>query len=160
MPIRLALQKDKTAIEQIAHDAYALYLERMDKKPFPMLDDYKAHIAAKHAYVLEEQGQIVGYIILIPEYEEADGTTDNTTGGKTVLLDNIGVSPCFRKKGYGKELMLFAEAWAKEQGFASIILYTNIVMRENLVYYPKLGYVETHKIKEKGYSRVYFKKEI
>lgn len=148
MSIRLANLEDKARIEAIANDAYALYLERMDKKPFPMLDDYKAHIEAKHAFVLEEEGQLVGYIILIPEDE------------KTLLLDNIGVSPCFQKKGYGKKLMLFAENWAKEQGYTSIILYTNIVMRENLVYYPALGYAETHRIQEKGYSRVYFKKEI
>lgn len=148
MPIRLAALEDKAILEAIAHDAYALYLERMDKKPFPMLDDYKAHIEAKHAFVLEEQGKIAGYIILIPEEKT------------TLLLDNIGVRPCFQKKGYGKKLMLFAEEWAKEQGYCSIILYTNIVMRENLAYYPALGYTETHRIEEKGYSRVYFKKEI
>lgn len=146
--IRLADFADQACIEAIAGDAYALYLERMDKKPFPMLDDYKAHIEAKHVYVLEVQGQIVGYVVLIPE------------DSKTLLLDNIGVSPRFQKKGYGKKLMLFAEKWAKEHGYTSIILYTNIVMRENLVYYPKLGYAETHRIQEKGYSRVYFKKEI
>lgn len=146
--IRLATLADQSGIESIAGDAYALYLERMDKKPFPMLDDYKAHIDAKHAYVLEDEGQLVGYVVLIPEDD------------KTLLLDNIGVSPRFQKKGYGKKLMLFAEQWAKEQGYASIILYTNVVMRENLVWYPALGYAETHKVQEKGYSRVYFKKDI
>lgn len=146
--IRLANLADQTTIENIANDAYTLYLERMDKKPFPMIDDYKAHIEAKHAYVLEDKGEIVGYIVLTPEDE------------KNLLLDNIGVSPRFQKKGYGKKLMLFAEKWAEEQGYASIILYTNIVMRENLVYYSKLGYTETHRIQEKGYSRVYFEKEI
>lgn len=133
--IRLANQADCARIEAIANDAYTLYLERMDKKPFPMLDDYKAHIAAKHVYVLEntgqENGQLVGYIVLIPEDD------------KTLLLDNIGVSPRFQKKGYGRKLMFFAEDRAKEQGFSSIILYTNIVMRENLVWYPALGYAET-----------------
>ncbi len=111
MPIRPATLEDKAVIEAIAHDAYALYLERMDKKPFPMLDDYKAHIEAKHAFVLEEQGQIVGYIILTPEKRT------------TLLLDNIGVRPCFQKKGYGRKLMLFVEEWAKEQGYSSIILW-------------------------------------
>lgn len=128
----------------------------MDKKLFPMLDGYKAHIAAKHVYVLEnteqntgqENGQLVGYIVLIPEDD------------KTLLLDNIGVSPRFQKKGYGRKLMFFAEDRAKEQGFSSIILYTNIVMRENLVWYPALGYAETHRVQEKGCSRVYFKKEV
>lgn len=151
--IRLAEQKDCARIEAIANDAYALYLARMDKKPFPMLDDYKAHIAAKRVYVLEDSGQnenaqLVGYVVLIPE--------DSTT----LLLDNIGIDPRFQKKGYGKKLMLFAEEWAKEQGYGSIILYTNIVMHENLVWYSARGYTETHRVQEKGYSRVYFKKEL
>lgn len=56
--------------------------------------------------------------------------------------------------------MLFAEDWAREQGFSPIILYTNIVMYENLVWYPARGYTETHRVEEKGHSRVYFKKEV
>lgn len=150
--IRLANQADCAQIEAIANEAYALYLTRMDKKPFPMLDDYKAHIAAKHVYLLEDTEQndapIVGYVVLIPE------------DSQILLLDNIGVSPRFQKKGYGKKLMFFAEDWAKEHGFHRIILYTNIIMRENLVWYPALGYAETYRVQEKGYSRVYFKKEV
>ncbi len=154
--IRLANQADCAQIEAIANDAYSLYLTRMDKKPFPMLDDYKAHIAAKRVFVLEDEElesgqnekQIVGYVVLIPEDE------------KTLLLDNICVSPRFQKKGYGRKLMCFAEERAKALGFSRIILYTNIVMRENLVWYPVLGYAETHRVQEKGYSRVYFKKEV
>lgn len=116
-----------------------------------MLDDYKAHIAAKHIYVLEDDEQdtsIVGYVVLLPEDES------------TLLLDNIGVNPHFQKKGYGKKLMLFAEDWAREQGFSPIILYTNIVMYENLVWYLARGYTEPHRVEEKGHSRVYFKKEV
>lgn len=149
--IRLAEQEDCANIEAIANEAYTLYLERMDKKPFPMLDDYKAHIAAKHVYVLEDEEQknsIVGYVVLLPEED------------KTLLLDNIGVRPRFQKKGYGKKLMQFAEEWAREYGYRSIILYTNTVMYENLVWYPARGYAETHRVQEKGYGRVYFKKEI
>ncbi len=55
-----------------------------------MLDDYEAHISGKHVHVLEEQGRIVAYVVLIPEDD------------KTLLLDNIGVRSCFQKKGYGK----------------------------------------------------------
>lgn len=32
-----------------------------------MLDDYEVHISGKHVHVLEEQGRIVAYVVLIPE---------------------------------------------------------------------------------------------
>ena len=65
--IRLAVQENRAEVEAVAEDAYSLYLERMDKKPFPMLDDYEVHISGKHVHVLEEQGRIVAYVVLIPE---------------------------------------------------------------------------------------------
>lgn len=61
-----------------------------------MLDDYEVHISGKHVHVLEEQGRIVAYVVLIPEDD------------KTLLLDNIGVRSCFQKKGYGKKLTLLS----------------------------------------------------
>lgn len=146
--IRLAVQENRAEVEAVAEDAYSLYLERMDKKPFPMLDDYEVHISGKHVHVLEEQGRIVAYVVLIPEDD------------KTLLLDNIGVRSCFQKKGYGKKLTLFAERWAKERGYGRIILYTDVIMHENLAWYPALDYTQTHRVQKKGYDRVYFEKNV
>lgn len=55
--------------------------------------------------------------------------------------------------------MLSAERWAKERGYGRIILYTNVIMRENLAWYPALGYAQTHRVQEKGYDRVCFGKK-
>lgn len=41
--------------------------------------------------------------------------------------------------------MLFAYRWAKEREYGRIILYTNVIMRENLAWYPALGYAQTHR---------------
>ena len=33
-------------------------------------------------------------------------------------------------------------------------------MTENLDFYPRLGYLETHRISEDGFDRVYFEKDL
>ena len=146
--VRKAEKADQHAIEKIAEAAYALYVPRMDKKPFPMLDDYGAHIANGSAFVLEDDGHIRGYIILLPADDGA------------LLLDNVAIDPGAQKCGYGKKLLDFAEAVARERGLGRIILYTNEAMRENLAWYPKMGYSVTGHVAEKGYRRVYFEKKV
>lgn len=37
-------------------------------------------------------------------------------------------------------------------------LYTNVVMTENIRWYEKLGFVETKRVREQGFSRVYMQK--
>ena len=146
--VRKAEQADRVAMENIAQAAYALYVPRMDRKPFPMLDDYGAHIANGAAFVLEDGGAVRGYIILLPADDGA------------LLLDNVAIDPAAQKCGYGRKLLDFAEAVARERGLDRIILYTNEAMRENLVWYPKMGYSVTGHVAEKGYKRVYFEKKV
>ena len=146
--IRKGEDADREAIECIAQAAFAPYVPRMDKKPFPMLDDYGAHIAAGAAFVLEDETGIRGYIILVPAHDGA------------LLLDNVAVTPSAQNCGYGRKLLDFAEAVAREQGLGRIILYTNEAMRENLSWYPKMGYAVTGQVAEKGYRRVYFEKRL
>ncbi len=33
-------------------------------------------------------------------------------------------------------------------------------MHENLAWYPALDYTQTHRVREKGYDRVYFEKNV
>ena len=145
--IRPADLPDCDTIRQIAREAYAMYVPRMDREPFPMLDDYAAHIREGHAYVLENGPHICGYLILLPQQ---DG----------MLLDNVAVNPQFQGKGHGRKLVAFAEAQAQRGGFSRIYLYTNEVMVENLQLYTHLGYHETKRIVENGYKRIYLEKHL
>ena len=56
--------------------------------------------------------------------------------------------------------LLLAEDEAARRGHERIWLYTNVKMSQNLVWYPRLGYVETHRKLEKGFERVFFEKRI
>ena len=146
--IRKAEEDDCSAVTSIALAAYSMYLNRMSDKPFPMLDDYSEHIRRKRVYVLEDEGSIRGYVVLMEK--DAD----------TLLLDNIAVHPDKRGAGYGNSLALFAEERGRRQGYKRICLYTNEVMTENIAWYERLGYSVTHRAVENGYRRIYMAKDL
>ncbi|WP_353473797.1 GNAT family N-acetyltransferase [Salipiger sp. H15] len=145
--IRRARPADLAAIEAIVEAAYSPYIPRMGREPGPMLDDYAALIAAERVHVAETGGEVAGLLVLLPQAD-------------ALLLDNIAVSPRAQGKGVGRALMELAETEARDAGFDRIRLYTNVLMTENLVLYPRLGYRETGRVTEKGFDRVYFEKPI
>lgn len=166
--IRPAVPDDCARLTDLASAAYGLYLDRMEKKPAPMLENYAERIAKGHVFVLEIQpvqpndkkddpeaqasfspspAGIVGFIVLLP-------------GNDALLLDNLAVDPAMQRRGYGKMLLAFAEETARKTGFLRISLYTNEVMTENLKLYPRLGYTQTRRAVEKGYNRVFFSKTL
>lgn len=145
--IRPARPSDQLRIEAIVEAAYSPYLERMNRKPAPMVDDYAKRIAAGQAHVLEEAGEIVGLLVLEP-------------GEGFLLLDNIAVDPGHHGKGHGSRLMAFTEQEARRQGYDVVELYTNEVMVENIARYRHLGYDEIKRERVAGYDRVYMRKAL
>ena len=145
--IRPAHPYDTEAVRDVVHAAYAHYVPRIGKPPGPMLDDYAQRIADGQTWVLEDTGRIVGILVL---EEGADG----------FLLDNIAVLPECQGKGHGRVLMEFAEAEARRRGYREIRLYTHALMTENIALYRRVGFVETHRVSEKGYDRVYMAKQL
>ena len=144
--IRPAVPAEAGAVRDVVHAAYRHYIPRIGKPPGPMLDDYAQRIAAGQTWVLESDGRIVGILVL-----------EETPEG--FLLDNIAVLPDCHGKGFGRALLEFAEAEARRRGHAAIYLYTHALMTENIALYRRVGYVETHRVSEKGFDRVYMKKE-
>ena len=57
-------------------------------------------------------------------------------------------------------LMLRADDVARSHGLPEVRLYTNEVMTENIAYYPRQGYVETHRDVVNGFHRVFFTKRL
>lgn len=145
--IRAAGNHDAPAMHDVVHAAYRHYIPRIGKPPGPMLDDYARRIADGQAWVLEDAGHIVGILVL-----------EATPAG--FLLDNIAVLPECQGKGHGRTLIEFAEAEARRRGFRDIHLYTHALMTENIALYRRAGFVETHRVSEKGYDRVYMTKQL
>jgi glutathione S-transferase len=145
--IRLALRDEAPIVRNVVHAAYAHYIPRIGKPPGPMLDDYPQRIADGQAWVLEDAGRVVGILVL----EETPAA---------LLLDNIAVLPDCQGKGYGRTLIEFADAEALRRRHREIRLYTHILMTENIALYRRVGFVETERVSEKGYERVYMTKRI
>ena len=145
--LRPAVAADVPAVQAIVNAAYAIYLPRMAKPPGPMLDDYLVLVAGGHVSVLEQDGEIAGVVVLLPQDDH-------------LLLDNVAVSPAHQGRGLGRVLIAFAEQEARRLGFDEVRLYTHVVMTENQALYARLGFEETHRGEQHGYERVFMRKQL
>ncbi|KAG8167276.1 hypothetical protein KVR01_002965 [Diaporthe batatas] len=147
--IEKALPSDAEAIKQIVIAAYSKYVPRMGgQKPAPMIANYHAIITSHSQEVFalrrHEDGKVMGSILL------------SDPGDGSVKVNNLVVDQAAQGRGYGTLLMAFAERMARDRGRAALTLFTNEKMTENIVMYPRMGFVEVERKVEDGYSRVYF----
>lgn len=158
LPLGLAIEKatpqDIPIIQAITHSAYEKYTPRIGKPPAPMNADWPILLQTHQVSVLKTQVSdnsqvVVGAIVL--------GIQD---GKDSIKINNLVVDQAAQGRGYGKVLMRFAEDEARERGRTALTLFTNVLMYENLVLYPKLGFVETDRREEDGYDRVYYRKDL
>lgn len=145
--IRPATIDDAEQMESCVESAYQQYIPVIGKKPGPMLDDYRQVVLQHRAYIGEIDQHIVGILVLV---KQKNG----------LLLDNVAVNPVYQGKGFGRKLLDFAEAEALRQGFSSLELYTHELMTANYSAYLRLGYEEIDRREEKGFSRIYMKKNL
>ena len=140
--IRHARADDAAPIAVLAHAAYAKYIARIGREPAPMRADFAAAIAVGRVVVIETAGVVAGYMIAWPDRD-------------AYLVDNIAVDPARQGEGLGRRLMDHAAGEAKRRRLPAIRLYTNVAMTENLSMYAHLGFVETHRVHEDGFHRIY-----
>jgi GNAT superfamily N-acetyltransferase len=145
--LRPAGDADIDALRMIAAAAYEHYVARIGRAPAPMTADYAQAVRSGQAWVAVERGGIVGLAILVarPGY---------------LLLENVAVLPAAQGRGVGSRLLALAEDQARSLHLSEIRLYTNEAMTENLVYYPRHGYVESHRAEHDGFRRVFFRKRL
>jgi len=147
LEVRRAAREEANSLQAIAEAAYAMYVDRMGRRPAPMDADFVHHIGRGDAYVAVCDGDPCGYIVLFLR-------------GDHLFIENVAVHPGAQGRGVGAALLAFAEAEARRGGKPAIELYTNAKMTENLVLYPRLGYRETDRRTESGFDRVFFRKEL
>jgi ribosomal protein S18 acetylase RimI-like enzyme len=147
LTVRLAEPADVERLRQLAKSAFAPYVARIGKQPGPVSADYAGAVDRGEAWVAEQAGAVVGLLVLVPQPDH-------------LLLDIIAVDPAARGSGVGARLLALAEEQAASRGRPEIRLCTNVAMTENLAYYPRHGYVETHRGRQDGYDRVFFRKRL
>ncbi|GGJ10695.1 GNAT family N-acetyltransferase [Neoroseomonas lacus] len=144
---RLARPEEAAALRDLVRAAYAPWVPLVGREPGPMGDDYAARIATGQAWVVEQDGVLLGALII----------EDTTTG---LLVDNVAVARDAQGTGLGRALMAFAEAEAARRGHRRVWLYTHEKMTTNIALYERLGFVETHRAEQSGFARVFMAKAL
>lgn len=147
LAVRKAAAQDADRLREIAAAAYAPYVSRIGRQPAPMTADYDAAIARGEVWVAVRGEQVAGYIVLVRQPDH-------------LLLDNIAADPAQHKTGVGARLLAVADEQAAAAGLGEIRLYTHVTMTENQAYYPRHGYVETHRANVDGFDRVFYRKRL
>jgi len=145
--IRLAGPEDVPGLKAIATAAYLPYVQRIGRAPAPLTADYRATVARGEAWLATDDAVPVGLIVLVPN-------------PGYLLLENVAVIPSQQGRGIGTWLLRFADERARDHGLPEIRLYTNAAMTENISYYGRHGYTETHRAEHQGFSRVYFSRMV
>jgi N-acetylglutamate synthase-like GNAT family acetyltransferase len=147
LTVRRAKASDVGALAALAREAYEVYVPRIGRPPAPMTADYGEAVSGGLTWIAVRDGVIVGLLVLVvlPDH---------------LLLENVAVLPSAQGSGVGVRLLALAEEQARELGREEIRLYANEAMTENLAYYPKHGYIETHRAEQDGFRRVFFSKRL
>jgi GNAT superfamily N-acetyltransferase len=145
--LRPAVAEDVPALRAVAFAAYEGYVSRIGGRPAPMAADYAQSVRDGQVWVAEAGGVLAGLVVLVPRADH-------------LLLENVAVSPSAQRQGVGGRLLAFAEDHARRLGLGEVRLYTNEAMTENLTYYPRRGYLETHRAEQDGFRRVFFRKDV
>jgi GNAT superfamily N-acetyltransferase len=155
--IRRAQHEDEAAIAAIVERAYGIYVERIGMRPGPMDADHGEKVRRGLVFVAEDDGAgsgesaagdlVAGLIVLVEMLDH-------------LLIENVAVDPDRQGEGIGRQLLGFAEDEARRVGLDTLALYTHEKMSENLALYARLGYVETERRTERGFSRVFMEKRL
>jgi len=138
---------DAEAMRTLARVAYEKYVERIGREPGPMFADYEAIAESGRAFLVWDGEELVAYLVTELEPD-------------ALLIDNVAVSPERQGAGLGALLLARAETQARAAGVTTIRLYTHETMTENLDYYTRHGFVETHRTIEHGFRRVFMSKQL
>jgi ribosomal protein S18 acetylase RimI-like enzyme len=144
---RPARDGDVAAVRALVRAAYEHYPPRLGVTPAPMTADYAALVAAGAVHVAELDGALAGVLVL-------EAHPDH------LLVENVAVAPGAQGQGVGSILLTLAERVAASQGVPEVRLYTHERMTENIAYYPRRGYVETHRTDDGTFQRVHFTKRL
>lgn len=145
--LRPATPTDGYRVAALVDRAYAHYVARIGRKPYPMTVDYGEALNQMRGFVVERERRIVGLLLL-------DEARDH------MMLENVAVDPGHQGTGLGRQLLDLAEAETLARGLTEIRLYTHQMMTENQAIYRRLGYVEFDRRVVSGMARVYMRKDL
>ncbi len=147
--MRPARPDEAEAVGALVEAAFSRHIAAVGQRPAPMDDDHAARIARGEQYVIDgdEPGVLAASIVLVDENDH-------------LLVNNVAVAPGRQRQGHGRALLAFAEDEARRRGLPENRLHTHARMADNLIMYPRLGYVEAGREARGGFDRVLFVKAV
>lgn len=130
MSPRLARPDDLAAIVALTTEAYAPYTAAFGTPPIPVTEDYAPRIEHGEVWLLEEDAEVAGLIVLERHPDHA-------------MIFSVAVAPSFQGRKLGIRLLNFADEQAGSWGVPEVRLYTNARMERNIALYSAFGYRET-----------------
>ncbi|CAM4221102.1 GNAT family N-acetyltransferase [Gillisia hiemivivida] len=144
MKIRQAYQEDLLKAKKLT-EACAVGMQQLGifqwNEHYPSLEKLQQDIDQKELYVLEENDQIIGIIVLSEIMdEEYINVSWLTPSQKNLYIHRLAIHPDSWGKGFGQKLMDFAEEFARNLGYKSIRLDTFSLNKRNQNFYEARGY--------------------
>lgn len=130
--LRRAGPADAAAIRDLTRAAYAKWVPLIGREPLPMGADYDRAVREHRIDLWEDGGEMLA---LIQTVAEADH----------LLIENLAVRPDAQGRGLGDRLLRHAAELARSSGFDELQLYTNAAFVENIAFYARRGFEETHR---------------
>ena len=92
---------------------------------YPSRDLLLADISANTLYAARTDQKIAGIMAMNEEQQPGyKKLVWADTGGRPLVIHRLGIHPAFQKQGLAKQLVRFAEQYARENGYTSIRLDT------------------------------------
>ena len=108
---------------------------------YPNKEAFELDIERGELYVFEEDGQVIGTIVLSTLMDEEYVPVEwLTPSDKNIYIHRVSVHPDLQGKGYAQKLMAFAEDYARKNAFASIRLDTFSQNKRNQKFYEARGF--------------------
>lgn len=114
---------------------------------YPSENIFRKDIQLGRLFLRIEDEKLLGLIALCedkdPEYEEVNWLTPD---GRNLYVHRLAVHPRYQGFGYARQLMDFAEQYAREKEYTSIRLDTFSKNSRNQKFYERRGYTRLEEI--------------
>lgn len=139
-----------------ANDFYRLNLEWLET--YFYVEPFDREVLSKPDHYIIEPG---GYIFFAVENDDVLGTVALMRHSEGVFeLTKMAVSPEYRGKQIGQQLMQYCIDFSKEQHFTKLLLYSNTILENAIHIYRKYGFVEIAVEPNSPYVRSNIKMEL
>lgn len=129
---------------------------------YPNAAHVRADIENGVGYVLESEGQVVGYgaVVFTGEPAYKDLTGQWLTDGEYVVVHRLAVNREAKEKGLGRAFMLTVEDFAEEESVPSFRVDTNFDNDVMLALLHRLGFTHCGDIRYQSGPRLAFEKKL